>query len=49
MTDTVTVRDVTVSRPDDDSDDAPECDHKRRSAAFKESDCCYACFMEAHR
>ena len=31
------------------SDDAVECDHKRRSAAFKQADCCYACFMEAQR
>ena len=50
MTDTVTVRDVTVSHPaDDDSDDVPTCDHKRRSAAFEGADCCYACFMETKR
>jgi len=50
VTDTVVVRDVTVSHPaDDDSDDALTCDHKRRSAAFKQADCCYACFMEAKR
>jgi len=50
VTDTVTVRDVTVSHPsDDDSDDVPTCDHKRRPAAFKQADCCYACFREAQR
>jgi len=50
VTDTVTVRDVTVSHPaDDDSDDALTCDHKRRSAAFEGADCCYACFEGGQR